>query len=95
MFIDQKEPIQVEKASNDSFLKTFNLTKCTLMYHCDWPDFRQQLKVQIANDGETLCLFRVIFWGKVDFLINKQLYGNLTKFYPSDSEGNLCNSVEK
>ena len=35
MFIDQKEPIQVEKASNNSFLKTFNLTKRTLMYHCE------------------------------------------------------------
>ena len=34
MFIDQKEPIQVEKASNNSFLKTFNLTKRALMYHC-------------------------------------------------------------
>ena len=34
MFIDQKEPIQIEKASNNSFLKTYNLTKRTLMYHC-------------------------------------------------------------
>ena len=34
VFIDQKEPIQVEKASNNSFLKKFNLTKRTLMYHC-------------------------------------------------------------
>ena len=33
-FIDQKEPIQVEKALNNSFFKTFNLTKRTLMYHC-------------------------------------------------------------
>ena len=49
MFIDQKEPIQVEKASNDSFLKTFNLTKRTLMYHC-----AQIIEFKKLKDSEVL-----------------------------------------
>ena len=35
MLNDLKELIQVEKASNNSFLKTFNLTFRTHMYHCE------------------------------------------------------------
>ena len=34
MFIDEKEPIQAKNALNNSFLKTFNLTFRTHMYHC-------------------------------------------------------------